>query len=74
MTARRSPRPLTRPHTTNTSRLFESSTAGWYAAWKARQNTAPVEPTPPAASAPTQQDDPAEALAKWLTGGVAPQA
>lgn len=64
----RRPRPTTsRPTTTPAALSLRSSTAGWYAEWKARKSAAPTsaaEPqTPPAGDA-------AEALAKWLTGGA----
>jgi hypothetical protein len=42
-----------------------SSTAGWYAEWKARKQ-AVVAAEPEQGSSPA--DDAAEALAKWLTG------
>jgi hypothetical protein len=63
-----SPRP--RPATTN--RLFQPSTAGWYAQWKARQQAAAAapEPTPVAGPEVASPDDAAEALAQWLTGGA----
>ena len=55
-----------RPQTTSPTNLaLGSSTAGWYAEWKARKQAAPapeVEPQAPPAN------DAAEALAKWLTG------
>ncbi|MBN9518741.1 hypothetical protein J0H58_09515 [bacterium] len=62
------PRPATsRPQTNPTSLALRSSTAGWYAEWKARKQAAvaaqPEQGAPPA-------DDRAEALAKWLTGGT----
>jgi hypothetical protein len=61
------PRPATsRPQTTNpTSLALGSSTAGWYAEWKARKQAAP---TPAAEPQAAPADDGAEALAKWLTG------
>ncbi len=62
----RRPRPATpRPQTTPTALALGSSTAGWYAEWKARKQAAvaaqPKRGTPPA-------DDAADALARWLTG------
>ncbi|MBN9518788.1 hypothetical protein J0H58_09750 [bacterium] len=61
----RRPRPATsRPTTTPAALALRSSTAGWYAEWKARKQATAAEPeqgAPPA-------DDRAEALAKWLTG------
>ncbi|HYH64876.1 MAG TPA: hypothetical protein VD866_09305 [Urbifossiella sp.] len=44
--------------------MFASSTAGWFAEWKARK--ASPEPTPPAAAEPA--DDASQAVARWLTG------
>ena len=44
---------------------FAASTAGWYAEWKARKQSAPAAAPAPEAARP---DDAAEALAKWLTG------
>ena len=62
----RRPRPATsRPQATPAALALGSSTAGWYAEWKARKQATAAEPeqgTPPA-------DDAAEALAKWLTAG-----
>lgn len=43
--------------------MFASSTAGWFAEWKARKASA--EPAPPA---PPPADDASEAVARWLTG------
>ncbi len=64
----RRPRPATsRPQTNPTSLALGSSTAGWYAEWKARKQAAvaaqPEQVAPPADAA-------ADALAKWLTGGT----
>ncbi|MBN9523042.1 hypothetical protein J0H58_31770 [bacterium] len=63
----RRPRPATpRPQTNPTSLALGSSTAGWYAEWKARKQAAvaaqPEQGKPPA-------NDRADALAKWLTSG-----
>jgi hypothetical protein len=60
-------RPATsRPQTTNPTNLaLRSSTANWFAGWKARKTAAP---TPAAASQPAPADDAAAALARWLTG------
>jgi hypothetical protein len=67
MNVRRSRSITPRPQTTNpTSLALRSSTAGWYAEWKARKQAATT-------SAPEPQAPPADgaaaALAKWLTGG-----
>ncbi len=64
----RRPRPATsRPQTNPTALALGSSTAGWYAEWKARKQAAttaaPGPQAPPA-------DEAAEALAKWLTAGT----
>ncbi|HEX4609013.1 MAG TPA: hypothetical protein VH092_12475 [Urbifossiella sp.] len=69
MNGRRS-RPATpRPRTTGPSNLLlQTSTAGWYAAWKAQKTAAPVPTTEPE-TAPKNSDDSAEAVARWLTGG-----
>jgi hypothetical protein len=56
------PRPRT---TTPTSLLFQPSTSGWYAAWKARKNAAPA---PDAAPDAAPVDDASAELARWLTG------
>jgi len=68
MAARRPVRSLPRtqpdkPATTN--RLFQTSTGGWYAQWKAWQDANTTR-----APAPTEQpkDEVAEAVARWLTG------
>jgi hypothetical protein len=45
--------------------MFASSTAGWFAEWKARKASA--EPAPPAAPEPAA-DDASQAVARWLTG------
>jgi len=45
--------------------MFASSTAGWFAEWKARKASA--ETTPPAAAEPAA-DDASQAVARWLTG------
>jgi hypothetical protein len=66
MNARRSRTVSPRPQTTTPTTLsLRSSTAGWYAEWKARKQAAPA----PAAAAPeaTPADAAAEALARWLT-------
>lgn len=69
MNGRRSPSTSPRPRRTTspTSLALQSSTAGWYAEWKARRQAAvPVQPAEP------QQDAPggdAEALAQWLISG-----
>lgn len=65
MTARRPVHSSIKPATTN--RLFESSTADWYAQWKARQ-TADNSKAPSTTEPP--KDEPADALAQWLTGNV----
>jgi hypothetical protein len=62
----RRPRPVTpRSPSAPTTLALRSSTAGWYAEWKARKQTAvaaePEQGAPPA-------EDAAGALAKWLTG------
>ncbi|HEX4613283.1 MAG TPA: hypothetical protein VH092_34165 [Urbifossiella sp.] len=58
----RRPRSTTpRPQTSSPANLaLRSSTASWYAEWKARKQAAPA-PTP-------LNNDAAEAVAKWLTG------
>jgi hypothetical protein len=60
-------RPSTsRPQATNPTILaLRSSTANWFAEWKARKSAAP---TPAAEPQAPPADDGAEALAKWLTG------
>ena len=58
---------MSRPQTTPTALSLRSSTAGWYAEWKARKQAAP---TPAAESQASPADDAAEALAKWLSGDV----
>ncbi|MFO0798302.1 MAG: hypothetical protein U0804_12565 [Gemmataceae bacterium] len=64
----RHPRPATsRPLTTPTAFSLRSSTAGWYAEWKARKQGA-VANQPEQGAAPA--DERAEALAKWLTSDV----
>ncbi len=69
MTVRR-PRPATprlRP-ATPAGPSFKTSTAGWYADWKARK-AAPAGPAPGRVeSAPP--DATADALARWLTADV----
>ncbi|HYH68450.1 MAG TPA: hypothetical protein VD866_27400 [Urbifossiella sp.] len=68
MNARRTSSVRPRSHSTPSPRLaFGSSTAGWYAEWKARKQGAP---TPAAEPQAPPADDAAEALAKWLTGDV----
>jgi hypothetical protein len=53
--------------TSSTSLLFQPSTSGWYAAWKARKDAAPTPAAAPEA-APEAADAASEALARWLTG------
>ncbi len=68
MNAVRSRPAISRPQTTYpTSFALRSSTAGWYAEWKARKQAAP---TPAAAPQAPPADDAAEALAKWLMDDV----
>ncbi len=67
MNPRRSRSATPRPQTTNpTALVLGSSTAGWYAEWKARKQTA-TAPAPEPQAPPA--DDAAEALTKWLTAG-----
>ena len=62
----RRPRPApSRPQATPAALSLRSSTAGWYAEWKARKSAAPSLATEPQAP---PADDAAQALAKWLTG------
>ncbi|MDB5310220.1 MAG: hypothetical protein JWO38_4422 [Gemmataceae bacterium] len=70
MTARRSPPTTTPPQTP--SRLFEKSTSGWYAEWKAKRSNLPTaEPLSPATSTDViEADDAAQKLAGWLTNGA----
>ena len=68
MSARPSASVSGRPNTTNPTRLlFQPSTAGWYAAWKAKKD-APA-PAPAAEPEAAPAGDASEALARWLTGG-----
>ncbi|WP_202920787.1 hypothetical protein [Urbifossiella limnaea] len=47
--------------------MFASSTAGWFAEWKARKASA--EPSPPADTPPAAAAaDASDAVARWLTG------
>jgi hypothetical protein len=67
------PSPSVSARTTNpSSLLFQPSTTGWYAAWKARKDGAAPTPTsaaePEAAPAAGNGNDASEALARWLTG------
>ncbi|MBN9516927.1 hypothetical protein J0H58_00180 [bacterium] len=64
MSVRRTRPATSRPQTNPTSLALGSSTAGWYAEWKARKQAA-VAAEPEQVSSPA--DDAAEALAKWLT-------
>lgn len=74
MNARSSSSAPTRPHATSPATLaLRSSTAGWFAEWKARKSApataaAPQSAEPAPAPAPT--DDAAAAVARWLTGGT----
>lgn len=62
----RRPRPATsRPQAAPAALSLRSSTAGWYAEWKARKS---AQPTPAAEPQAPPVDDRAEALAKWLRG------
>ena len=62
----RRPRPATsRPQATPAALSLRSSTAGWYAEWKARKTAAPSPAVEPQAN---QVDDGANAIAKWLRG------
>ena len=66
MNVRRSRSAPPRPQTSSPASLsLRSSTAGWYAEWKARKDAAPAQP---AESEAPPADDAAEALARWLTG------
>ncbi|HEX4609742.1 MAG TPA: hypothetical protein VH092_16200 [Urbifossiella sp.] len=66
MNARRNPSVSSRPRPTSpSSLLLQSSTAGWFAEWKARKQAAPSSTNEPHAP---PAEDAAEAVAKWLTG------
>ncbi|HEX4610836.1 MAG TPA: hypothetical protein VH092_21785 [Urbifossiella sp.] len=66
MNVRRSRSATPRPQTTTPVNLaLRPSTAGWYAAWKARKQAGPA----PKTDAPARPaDDASEAVARWLTG------
>jgi hypothetical protein len=68
MSSRPTPSAPPRPRTTTpSSLLFQPSTTGWYAAWKARKDAAPAAAAEPEAT-PAPADGGSEALARWLTG------
>jgi hypothetical protein len=69
MNVRRSRSAPPRPQTSSPASLsLRSSTAGWYAEWKARKQAGAAPQSEPE-TPPPAADEASEALTRWLTGG-----